>query len=45
MEEKKDYIKYADVETKEIEWLWFPYLPKGMVSINKVTRKVVKHLC
>ena len=30
---KKDYIKYADVETKEIEWLWFPYLPKGMVSI------------
>ena len=30
---KKDYIKYSDVETKEIEWLWFPYLPKGMVSI------------
>lgn len=30
---KKDYIRYADVETKEIEWLWFPYLPKGMVSI------------
>ena len=30
---KKDYIRYADVEAKEIEWLWFPYLPKGMVSI------------
>lgn len=30
---KKDYIRYADVETKQIDWLWFPYLPKGMVSI------------
>lgn len=32
-ENKKYYIKYADVETKELEWLWFPYIPKGMVSI------------
>ena len=32
-ENKKYYIKYADVETKEVEWLWFPYIPKGMVSI------------
>lgn len=32
-ENKKDYIQYSDVETKEIDWLWFPYLPKGMVSI------------
>ncbi len=32
-ENKKYYIKYADVETKDLEWLWFPYIPKGMVSI------------
>ena len=32
-DEKIDYIKYSDVEKKEIDWLWFPYLPKGMVSI------------
>ena len=31
--ENKYFIKYADVETKQIDWLWFPYLPKGMVSI------------
>ena len=32
-ENKKYYIKYADVVTKDLEWLWFPYIPKGMVSI------------
>ena len=31
--ENKYFIKYSDVETKQIDWLWFPYLPKGMVSI------------
>lgn len=31
--ENKDFIKYSDMETKAIEWLWFPYIPKGMVSI------------
>lgn len=30
---KKEYIKYSTLEKKEIEWLWYPYLPKGMVSI------------
>lgn len=32
-EEKKTYISYNDVEEKEVEWVWFPYIPKGMVSI------------
>lgn len=31
--ENKYFIKYSDVETKQIDWLWFPYIPKGMVSI------------
>lgn len=30
---KKEYIKYSTLEKKEIEWLWYPYIPKGMVSI------------
>lgn len=33
LEKSKDYIKYSDIKEKKVEWLWFPYIPKGMVSI------------
>lgn len=32
-ENKKEYFKYSEVEEKEVEYLWYPYIPKGMVSI------------
>lgn len=33
MEENKNYIILSNVEKKEVEWLWYPYIPKAMVSI------------
>ena len=32
-EEKLKLIRLADVETQEVSWLWYPYLPKGKVSM------------
>lgn len=32
-EEIKNYKSYNDIKEKEIDWLWYPYIPKGMVSI------------
>lgn len=33
MENDKNYIVLSNVEKKEVEWLWYPYIPKAMVSI------------
>lgn len=33
IEEKKDYIRFSEIEEKEIEWIWYPYIPRGMVTI------------
>lgn len=32
-EENKEYKLYSDIKEKNIDWLWYPYIPKGMVSI------------
>lgn len=32
-EKEKEYTMYSEVEQKEVEWLWYPYIPKGMVTI------------
>lgn len=32
-EEKKTYKLYSEINEKNIEWLWYPYIPKGMVTI------------
>lgn len=34
VEKKKvEYVSYATIESKEVEWLWYPYIPKNMVTI------------
>ena len=30
---EREYLRYSEIEKKEIEWLWYPYIPKGMVTI------------
>ena len=32
-EKKKDYFAYAEIDKKNINWIWYPYLARGMVSI------------
>lgn len=33
IEEKKEYFKFSEIEERETEWIWYPYIPKGMVTI------------
>ncbi len=28
-----DIIKLSSIETKEIEWLWYPYIPYGKITV------------
>lgn len=30
---KKDVQCFADIEKKTVHWLWFPYIPKGKITI------------
>lgn len=30
---KLELIKASDVEIKEVEWLWYPYIPYGKVTV------------
>ncbi|MDD4376228.1 MAG: AAA family ATPase [Clostridia bacterium] len=30
---EKEYIRYSEVEEREINWLWFPYIAKDMVTV------------
>ena len=30
---KKDIECFADIEKKTVQWLWFPYIPKGKITI------------
>lgn len=32
-ESKLKLIKMSDVESKEVEWLWYPYIPFGKITI------------
>ena len=30
---KERIISFNDVESKEVEWIWYPYLPKGKLVL------------
>ena len=34
-EQKKEFnlINMEDIETKTVEWLWYPYIPLGKITI------------
>ena len=33
MENKEDYKIYSTVEKQEVEWLWYPYIPYGKLTL------------
>lgn len=33
MNEKVEYQYYASVESKQLEWLWYPYIPYGKITL------------
>ena len=33
MENKEDYKIYSTVEKQEEEWLWYPYIPYGKLTL------------
>jgi RecA-family ATPase len=28
-----DLVRLSDVQTKEVEWLWYPYIPSGKLTM------------